>query len=74
MAQLDGINSGGIVTLGDGTRWRVAPGDLPMARVWPAGSEVDITENEQVGALWSYVLINHSNGERVRALPSGNPS
>jgi hypothetical protein len=65
MAQLSSINSGGIVTLGDGARWRVAPADLAIARAWPVGSEIEITDKQEAAAIWPCWAINRSNGERV---------
>ena len=55
-----------IVELGDGSRWRIWPGDLPETLQWLPTTEVEIAAVED--AFCSHVLVNRSDGSRVRVI------
>ena len=52
-----------IVELGDGSRWRIWPGDLPQTLQWLPTTEVEITQIDD--AFCSHALVNRSDGSRV---------
>jgi hypothetical protein len=62
--QLGIISQAGIADLANGTRWRIAPWDLPRAREWVIGASVALARND-LGKLWAFKMTNADNGEQV---------
>jgi hypothetical protein len=59
-----------IVELSDGSRWRIWPGDLAMTLGWT--SEVEIEALPIEDEFCSHVLVDQSEGSRVRAIEASN--
>ena len=59
-----------IVELSDGSRWRIWPGDLAITLGWT--SEVEIAALPIEDELCSHVLVDRSEGSRVRAIVASN--
>ena len=57
------------VELGDGSRWRIWPGDLPQTLQWLPTSEVEIAAIDD--PFCSHALVNRSDGTRVRVIEAG---
>lgn len=67
-AMLIRVDHGGTrLVMAEGSKWRVWPWDIPTAILWLPTSEIEIQEITDKEC--SHELINHSNGERVRAIP-----
>jgi hypothetical protein len=58
-----------IVELGDGSRWRIWPGDLPQTLQWLPTTEVEIAAIDD--EFCSHALLNRSDGSRVRVIEAG---
>jgi len=71
-SQLVGINPGGIVMLANNTYWRIAPGDLALAKKWIPGTEITVTFTD-VKKPWLFKLTNTDSGEYVAANQSRPP-
>ncbi len=50
-----------IVELGDGTRWRIWPGDIATTLHWLPTTQLHAIDHE----FYSHVLINQSDGSKV---------
>jgi len=62
--QLVNINQAGIADLANGTRWRIAHWDLPLARKWPIGANVTLGPSDP-GRLWAFKMTNAAKDEQV---------
>jgi hypothetical protein len=56
-----------IVELGDGTSWRVFPGDLDVTLNWRPDTESKLVHIDD--EISSHALISASDNSRVRVLP-----
>jgi hypothetical protein len=65
------INSGGVVTLADGTYWRVASEGLVRVPHWRVGAPVMVDRINH--PLWPLSLVNLENQERTGVQPSRKP-
>jgi hypothetical protein len=72
-SQLLGINPGGIAALANGSYWRIAPGDLALARKWIPGAEITVAPTAIKKGVWPVTLTNTEIGERVAATGSKAP-
>ena len=59
-----------IVELSDGSRWRIWPGDLAMTIGWISEAEIEVLPIED--EFCSHVLVDQSEGSRVRAIEASN--
>jgi len=55
-----------MVELGDGSAWRIWPGDIPKTLQWLPTTEIDVADIED--KICSHALIDRSNGSRVRVI------
>jgi hypothetical protein len=55
-----------IVTLADGSEWRIWPGDTPYTLQWLPTTEIDLVTVEH--KVCSHALINRADGSRVRVI------
>jgi hypothetical protein len=55
-----------MVELGDGSAWRIWPGDIPKTLQWLPTTEIDVADIED--EICSHALIDRSNGSRVRVI------
>jgi hypothetical protein len=55
-----------LVELGDGSAWRIWPGDIPKTLQWRPTTEIDVADIEH--EICSHVLVDRSNGSRVRVI------
>jgi hypothetical protein len=55
-----------IVELSDGTKWRIWPGDLAKTLGWTSEAEIEALPIED--EFCSHVLVDQSEGSRVRAI------
>jgi hypothetical protein len=55
-----------MVELGDGSAWRIWPGDIPKILQWLPTTEIDVADIED--EICSHALIDRSNGSRVRVI------
>jgi hypothetical protein len=55
-----------IVTLADGSEWRIWPGDTPNTLGWLPTTEIDVVRVEH--KVCSHALVNRSDGSRVRVI------
>jgi hypothetical protein len=55
-----------LVELTDGSRWRIWPGDLATTLGWTPQAEIEAVPIED--EFCSHVLVDHSNGSKVRAI------
>lgn len=67
------INRGGIASLSDRSRWRIAPGDLEKIRFWATGHAIEV-KGAPPGRLFGTRLANLDTGQDVGALPFRGPS
>ena len=58
---------GDLLTLGDGTVWKVAPTDMYKVRNWPVGDRVRVEQSDNY--LYTYRITNLDNGEVSLANP-----
>lgn len=61
---LEVSDDGETITLLDGSRWSVDPGDISTAIVWSPTAPVELEKVE--GATYTHLLTNQSNGSSVR--------
>jgi hypothetical protein len=57
-----------VVELSDGSTWRIWPGDAPKTLEWLPTTEIDVADAEDKDDICSHVLIDRSNGARVRVI------
>jgi hypothetical protein len=55
-----------MVELGDGSAWRIWPGDVPKTLQWRPTTEIDVTDIEH--EICSHALVDRSNGTWVRVI------
>lgn len=67
------IKRGGIASLSDFSRWRIAPGDLENVSTWATGHAIEVRAAPP-GNLFSTRLANLDTGQDVGAVPSRSPS
>jgi hypothetical protein len=59
-----------IVELTDGSKWRIWPGDLAVTLGWTPETEIKTLPIED--EFCSHVLVDQSEGSRVRAIDASN--
>lgn len=59
-----------ILELTDGSRWRIWPGDLAMTLGWTSEAEIEAVRIDD--EFCSHVLVDHSDGSRVRAIEASD--
>jgi hypothetical protein len=59
-----------IVELTDGSKWRIWPGDLATTLGWKPEAEIEALPTED--EFCSHVLVDQSEGSRVRAIEASN--
>jgi hypothetical protein len=59
-----------IVELTDSSKWRIWPGDLARTLGWTSEAEIEVLPIED--EFCSHVLVNHSDGSRVRVIDASN--
>jgi hypothetical protein len=59
-----------IVELTDGSKWRIWPGDLATTLGWTPEAEIEVLPIEY--EFCSHVLVDQSDGSRVRAIDASN--
>jgi hypothetical protein len=58
-----------VVELADGSRWRIWPADFTDTLQWLPTSEIDVIKAAGVSeTLCSHMLVNRSDGSRVRVV------
>jgi hypothetical protein len=58
-----------IVELGNGSRWRIWPGDLSQTLQWLPTTELEIAAIDD--EFCSHALVNRSDESRVRVIEAG---
>jgi hypothetical protein len=59
-----------VVELTDGSKWRIWPGDLATTLGWTPEAEIEVLPIED--EFCSHVLVDQSDGSRVRAIDMSN--
>jgi hypothetical protein len=55
--------NGRSITLADGTRWRVSPGDSTTALCWYPGKSVEVEDNPDEESDYPYIMTDESESE-----------
>jgi len=55
-----------IVTLSDGSEWRIWPGDTPHTLQWLPTTELDVVRVQH--NVCSHALVNRTDGSQVRVI------
>src|SRR5215470_8047018 len=55
-----------IVTLADGSEWRIWPGDTPNTLGWLPTTEIDVITVRHI--VCSHALVNRTDGSQVRVI------
>ena len=67
---LQSINRGGIASLSDESRWRIAPDQLGRAASWEIGDRMILQLNDP-GKVYPNKLLNVATGVEVSVVQSG---
>jgi hypothetical protein len=59
-----------VVELTDGSKWRIWPGDLALTLGWAPEAEIEVFPIED--EFCSHILVDQSDGSRVRAIDMSN--
>jgi hypothetical protein len=69
-AQIKSHAKSHIVELTDGSKWRIWPGDLANTLGWTSEAEIEVLPIDE--EFCSHILVDHTDGSRVRAIEASN--
>jgi len=58
-------DDGVLLTMADGTLFEVGDADIPTTICWVEAAQIEVTSSS--GTAHTHVLVNKSNGQKVRA-------
>ena len=59
-------DDGELLEMADGTLFEIEPADTPTVILWVESAQIEISLSP--GTAWTHVLVNRSNGQKVRAV------